>query len=71
MLEPGDRVRVTTMYGARFPAWQGYLGAAGTVLEVIEGGLWNGYVRAHLDCDDGPGYFAPDELELWPSPSAR
>lgn len=66
MFSPGDRVRVSTMYGARYPAWKDYMGAEGTVLESIQGGSWNGYVRVWLDCDDGPGYFAPDEVEALP-----
>jgi hypothetical protein len=66
-MQPDDRIRVSTIYGARYPLWKDYMGAEGTVLEVIQEGPWEGYIRAQLDCDPRPGLFIADELERWPT----
>lgn len=63
-MKSGDRVRVTEVYGERFPQAEEYVGREGVVEEKLSlSGGWSFYVEVLLDGDDKSGLFKRDEVE--------
>lgn len=64
-MKPGDRVRVSALYGERWHALDAprYVGEEGTVVALLTEGGYIGYVKVQLDCDERPGLFRPGEIE--------